>query len=64
MTDNLHIRSAITTFNYNGSHILIDVQSKNCLNDENVIVALLYLQNAQIVHIAITIEVQVGQHVL
>lgn len=58
-TYNLHIRRAIAHFYDYGSYILIDVCCQHGLNEQDVVVALNGLQDAQVVDIAVVVEVEV-----
>ncbi len=51
-------------FRNHGGHILINVLVKHSLNDEHMGGAVQGLEHAQIIHISVVVEVQVGEHVL
>lgn len=64
-TDHLHIiRVCAAHFGHQGCNILIYVWCKYCLDHKHVSPAVNCLHHAQIVHVSVAVEVQVGQHVL
>lgn len=50
-------------FRNQSGNILIDVSSEHCLDYKNVVVALYGLKHTEVVHIAVSVEVQVGQYI-
>lgn len=64
-TDYLHIiRICAAYLGHQGCNILIYVWRKYCLDHKHVSPAVNGLHHAQIIHITVAVEVQVGQHVL
>ena len=47
---------------YQGCHILEDVGCKACLDDKHVVVALDRLHYAEVVDVAVVVQIEVGEH--
>ena len=50
-------------FCHHGCHVLVNVRAECCLDDEYVIVSLHCRNNPEIVHVAVPVEVKVGDNV-
>ncbi len=64
-TYDLHMAGSVDSGNlshYSG-HILIDVGSQDCLDEEHMSVVLDHFEDSEIIHISVAVEVEVGQHV-
>lgn len=62
--DNLAVvGAAVAGFHRKGGNVLEHVVGKHGLNDEHVVVAAHHFHDAQVVHEAVTVEVEVGNHV-
>lgn len=67
ITDHLYVRRSVearAAFDYESGHILEDVLCQHSLNHIKVVVAVHCLHHAKIIHIAIPVQVEVGNHVL
>lgn len=62
-TDDLYVRCAEPHLNHQSSHILIDVGCQHGLDKQHMVAALKGLQHAQVVDIAVVVEVEVRYHV-
>lgn len=63
-TDNLHVGGGVVHFHYQRCHVLVDIGSQNGLDNEYVGIALQGLHHAQIIHVTIAVQVEVGYHVV
>ena len=64
-TDHLDMVIGVTwSLCYESRYILVDIFSENSLDKEYMRVSLEGLENAQIIDISVTVEVEVGEHVL
>lgn len=54
-------RPVLFALHVDGSHVLIDVLCQHGLQDNQAVLALAYLNDAQIIHIAVTVQVEVVQ---
>lgn len=50
-------------FGHEGGYVLVDVRCQHCLDQEHVVPSLYRFEHAEIVHISVIVEVQVGEHV-
>lgn len=67
VADHLYIRvsvHAVHAFHNEGCHVLIDVLCQHSLNHVQVVVAVAGFHHAEVIHIAVTIQVEVRNHVL
>jgi len=64
VTYHLYVRACAVSLHYDGGYVLIDVLSQNSLDHVEVVVAVHSLHYAEVVHVAVAVEVEVGDHVL
>lgn len=63
ITDHLYIQRVCLAFSYQSSYILEYTRSQASLNEESVVIAAMSLNDAQIIHPTVFIEVEVVDHI-
>ena len=64
ITNHLYVELRGLCLCYEGSYILVDISCQTSLDQVHVAITLLSLQHAQIVHVAVVVEIEVVDHVL
>jgi len=64
VTNHLYVRAGAVSLHYDGGYVLIDVTSQNGLDHIEVVVAVHSLHYAEIIHVAVAVEVEVRNHIL
>lgn len=63
IADNLYVEVGSTCLGYEGSYVLVDISGQACLDQVDVAIALYGLQYAQIIYVAVAVQVEVVDHV-